>query len=182
MSNGWYIESLLRNREKIRSSVVTKEFVKFHTNSRELRDDPEILSDMDFDDENFGVLAETFEYGDEDYNNLLLVEKKLVELMENKQLSIEEANVVTGILQHKPLRRIGKELNIQSRFTIINIFRRVCSRLEFLLGDGFTDEGYLAYLAQKYGLDEEQIQRGRDYMDSNKRFYIIRQTHKGKNE
>lgn len=172
MSNGWYVESLLRNREKIRSSIIEKSYIDSSTGDR-LHSDPDTLFT---DDGDFYAVDEVviFDLYNEDYTNLLLVEKKLKELIRNKQLSTEEANVVTGILQHKSLKELGEELNIQSRVTLITIFRRVCSRLEFLLGDGFSDEGYLANLAEKYNLDEEQIQKGRDYMNSNKRLFTTK--------
>ncbi len=175
MSNGWYVETLLRNREIIKTNITTKEFVKIKTNSRELKDDPEILYDIGFDEENFGFLTEVSDFYNDDYNNLLLVENKLKELIENKQLSTEEANVTIGILQHKSLKELGKELNIKDRRTLIDIFRRVCTRLEFILGGDFSDEGYLDYMAEKYNLSESEIQKARDYMNSNKIYFLTQQ-------
>jgi len=138
--DSWYVETLLRNREQIRSDILSTEDTFNDT-----------IVNIDFD--NF------------DYNNLLLVEKTLQDLIDNGQLSKKEIRIINAILAYKSLVQIESELHIH-RTIVAKTFERVCDRIAFILGDYFTNEGYLDYITEKYGLDEAHVEKARTYISS----------------
>lgn len=148
MSDSWYVETLLRNRDIIRSDIIEYE---------QVYDDTVVYTDFDNDD----------------YNNLLLIEQTLKTLIENNQLSKKEAIIINEVLTHKSLSQIERETGM-TRVTVAKFFEGVCDRIAFILGGCFTDEGYLESLALKYNLNSEQIEKARTYMNSNKRYYSLK--------
>lgn len=140
----WYVAVLLKRRDQIRSNIVSSKYTSI---------EPEITINLD----------------DEDYNNLLIVEKKLNELKRSRYLSRKEIRVIDCILNHKSYEDIRKATGF-TRLTSSKLFERVCDRIAYLLGNGFTNEGYLASLGSKYKLTEEQINKARQFMSGNKRF------------
>lgn len=170
--NSWYVETLLRNRERVRSSIIEDDIVRANDDYNN-----QFSLDGSHDDENPGYsaiprLAVSTEVNldDDDYNNLLAVEAQLISLFKNNQLSKKEIAVVKSVLTHQPLHILEKQIGM-SRYTISSIFSKVCDRVAFLLGQEFTDDGYLELLGEKYHLTEEQIGRARAYMNSNKRHF-----------
>jgi hypothetical protein len=64
--------------------------------------------------------------------------------------------------------------NKLDRDTVTKIFKRVCNRISYKLGDYFTDDGYLNYLSQKYGLSELETKRVKSFMESKFRHRLAR--------
>jgi hypothetical protein len=143
VATSWYVEVLLRNRLQIRENILEKE----NTLTEQI-----VTADLD----------------DEDYNNLLIVEKTLQDLLNNRQLSAKEIIIINMLLQYKSLSQIEKETGY-TRMWIVKIIEDVCDRIAFILGDEFTNEGYLSRLAEKNHLTEAQIETARVYMNSNRR-------------
>jgi hypothetical protein len=162
---GWYVESLLRNRYKIYSNI----YGGTTSYGKELYDDDAdslyIEDDCTGSVNGFGFIIDV---DNDDYNNLLLVEKKIAELTDKRQISPKERMIIDSIVTGTSLTKLEEALGM-SRITIAKIFSRICSRISFLLGYSFTDEGYLDYIAGKYKLNEEQLIKARDYMSSNKK-------------
>jgi hypothetical protein len=156
MSNSsWYVEELLRNREFIKSRIkgqntnaVFDSFMPYSINS--ISNSYEIEDSIDFEDE--------------DYNNLLIAERKLDELINKGMFSETEVTIIGGILNYKPPFVLAKVIGLDHH-TIQRIFSNVCNRVASDLGDGFTDEGYLLNLAEKYKLNKEQLEIARKYMN-----------------
>lgn len=141
---GWYVAVLLKRRDQIKANICS---VKYTFK------EPEVLINLE----------------DDDYNNLLIVERKLDELRSSGFISEKESKVIGYILDHKSYDDIHK-LTGYTRITSSKLFYRVCDRIAFLLGDEFTNEGYLESLGNKYNLTEEQLERARQFMSGNKRF------------
>lgn len=139
MSQSWYVEVLLRNREQIRSNIVTKTDVPF-----------DIEEEVDLDDDV--------------YNDLLVVEKTLKDLIVTCQLSAKELLVTRLILDHKTLFQI-KQITSLDEETVSDAFDRVCNKIAMILGYEFTDNGYLEIFAKKYKLTEQQKEVARNFMN-----------------
>lgn len=146
--SAWYVETILKTRYEIRSNILT------HTNT------------------DFGCVEDA-DLENNDYNNLLLVEKTLHKLVQNKQLSCKEIIILNNVLQYKSFSQIERETGM-SRLTIVKFFENICDRVAFILGDSFTDEGYLDSLVEKYNLTEPEVEKARKYMNSNKQYYVLR--------
>lgn len=144
----WYVEYLLLNRETIRAQT--------------------LYSQSQIFDDNY-----TLDYNNDDYNNLLILEKKLVYIIEKKLLTDKELQILNAVMTNKSLVEIGKVLGI-TRFTLSKFFNTICDRLAFLLGNEFSDEGYLEHMQESYKLTDEQIEKVKEYMKSNQRHSIRR--------
>lgn len=117
------------------------------------------------------VIKEQNEIESDEYNDLLLIEKKIDSLKRDGLLSDEELETISEATGDTPgfysKSRVKRE-TLQRKFTAI------CDRLAFYLGGYFTDEGYLDYMRKKYRLDEEQLEVLRTYMKSVYKHKIIR--------
>lgn len=107
-----------------------------------------------------------------EFLDLLTVENTLKEFKEHDLLSSLEIKVLDAILEYG-IANAKYKLQLD-RETISKIFKRVCNRIAFKLGDYFTDEGYLAYLATKYNLSDRKIKRIYSYMTSKFRHKLAR--------
>ena len=132
----WYVETLLTNREYIRSEII----------QRSETGDKVLLN-----------------LNGNDYNNLLILEKTISDLYDAGNISDREIEVINLVSTAKSLRKLEKE-NKLARHSLSKAFYTVCEKLAFILGGEFTDEGYLAYIKTKYRLDEKQTDEVREYM------------------
>jgi hypothetical protein len=148
MNDAWYVESLIKNQENIWQNMY-KEVTSGNEPGYEL------------------------DLYDDDYNNLLLVQKQIKRMISNKLLSEKEVLVLESTLEGKTASDIEKEFGL-SRLTISKIFSEICDRIAIILGREFTNEGYLDYMATKHNLTPEQVEKAREYMQSNKRHAIMR--------
>jgi hypothetical protein len=110
-------------------------------------------------------LKEEHDLESEDYNNLLIIEKKAKELYELKILSTLEVQVVNLFSNGATLTDVSKEVEL-SKETILLVFRRACEKISFCLGGEFTDFGTVDELIEKHDLTEEQINELIKYMHS----------------
>jgi DNA-binding NarL/FixJ family response regulator len=144
----WYVEQLLLNSDKIRHRV--SDFLTLDT---------DFYQDSYHDlDEAVDFVATGFDYDNDTYADLLSVEMKLKYLKENNLLSKTDIAIVENVLSGKTFKAIGLELNIYE-VGVSNFFSNVCEKIGYLLGDHFTDDGYIDYLTIKYQLTDEQIEK-----------------------
>jgi hypothetical protein len=94
----------------------------------------------------------------DDYNDLLLVEKKLNELYSLGYIEEKDLKVIDVYLKCLNLEK-AQEILGMSRLTVSKIFTTVCERIGMYLGYSFTDEGFIEHMSNKYNLNEEQIKR-----------------------
>ena len=141
MGNSWYVETLLRTSNQIRSNIIT------YTTSGW-----DIVESADLDDN--------------DYNNLLLVEKTISQLVREGKISKKELEIVNLISEHRTYIQVAEDLGMD-RGTVYGIFQGVCDRIAFILGGEFTNEGYVNELGRKYRLTEEQKEQLRLHMRYN---------------
>lgn len=108
----------------------------------------------------------------DEYMDLLLVESTISEFYKNNLLSDIEMKVLDYMTNVTPTIEIPKTK--LDRDTVSKIFKRVCNRVSYKLGDYFTDGGYLNYLAKKYRLSESHIKRVKSFMESKFRYRLAR--------
>jgi hypothetical protein len=152
MSGSWYISRLIKDAIPIRSGNIgdwgiaidflclgEEETLKLHADDSDL-----FLND--------------------DYNNLLLLEKKIGELYNQGNLSSFELSVLKEMSLSKSKQQLVESLGKDYK-TIMVTFDRLTEMLGFILGGEFTNEGYLAYIAKKYNLDQEQVRKLQSFMN-----------------
>lgn len=141
----WYIENLLRNSIVIRDGIMKS------------KNDTTVLntnSDM--------------------YMDLLSVEKTVKKLSESGLINPFDIKIVNLLESGLSIEEVADKLKV-ARPTITKKFSAVCNRIAFILGDNFSDSGYLNYLADKYNLTEEQIHRAFEYMKNSSKRIITKQ-------
>jgi hypothetical protein len=92
---------------------------------------------------------------DDDYNNLLLLEKRIKELTKKNVFSPLELDILEEIYNNKNIKTLYVRLGV-SKKTFYTCFKTVCEKIAFSLGGYFTDEGYIRYMSSKYNLTEDQ--------------------------
>ena len=116
------------------------------------------------------------DFESEEYNNLLIIEKKITQLYDAGRIDPFEMAVLNYVMSNRSYSELEDLLNI-SRLTISKHFRSICDRISFSLGSEFTDEGYIEHMREKYELKDEQIEKIRQHMNSKYRHAIRRKPH-----
>src|SRR5574339_259984 len=106
---------------------------------------------------------------DDDFNDLLLIEKAVDTLREKTLLSLEDLEVLKmRESSSPPLVTKGEKFTRQRKFSAL------CDRIAYYLGGYFTDDGYLDYMQIKYGLTSEQVNTLREFIKSEYKHKIMR--------
>lgn len=109
----------------------------------------------------------------DDYNNLLLVEKAISELVSMGNIAPFEVAILNYVISNKSFTTLESVLGV-SRNTVSKYFREICDRVSFYLGFEFTDEGYLAYMKKQHKLENDDVERMRKHMQGRYRHTIRR--------
>lgn len=109
----------------------------------------------------------------DEYNNLLIIEKAINDLTKTGSMTNQELQIVNLISMGYTFRDMENILDV-SRETISKIFIATCDRISYYLGGEFTDEGMLEYMQEKYDLEDNQIDKLRNFMKSKLKHKIIR--------
>jgi len=161
----WYVQQLIRNCDKIRSSINTSPEVYFDGVV------PEVVCIENGEEENIEPLYEQYpyfvDYEDGSFQDLLLLEKTIQDLYNNKKISVLEHLIIMLYSKDTPMEDMIKQTGILSKLTIMKIFSKVCDRIGFILGGEFTDEGLIDKLSREHNLTEDQVQKVRDYLNRN---------------
>ena len=161
MSSSWYVEFLLRNRLVILSNLVPPD------SNLSLYDMKDSLSleEVDVVDQDPSYIVNL---DDDVYNDLLIVEKTVKDLIKENRFSKKEKKILALTLNGKNIVDIERLSGI-SRITVSKILGNITDRIAFILGGEFTNEGFLEYMKEKYRLSNEQLNTINSFMVSNKR-------------
>lgn len=107
------------------------------------------------------------------YFDLMLIEKTYNYLQKNNLLSGQEVDVIEGRAAGFTFEEIGENLGI-SRITASAVFSTACDKIAFVLGDYFTDDGYLSYLQDKYSFSDTDLESIYEFMLSRNRHKMKR--------
>lgn len=100
---------------------------------------------------------------DDDYNDLLLIEKAIETLKEKEELSLEDTNIIgemTGDIVGLVYKEMGQKKQVYKKYT------EICKKIGEYMGGYFTDDGYLDYMKDKYKLSDTQMETLRNYISS----------------
>lgn len=100
----------------------------------------------------------TMDFDDPEYLMLLDIDRCINNLVINNNLTGVEKELLTLVISGRPLPEISTTLGI-SLNTTKAIFNKLCNRISFILGDIFTDDGYIEYMEDEYSLTPEQVQK-----------------------
>jgi len=90
----------------------------------------------------------------DDFNDLLVLETKIKELFKAGVITAYELNMINLVQTTNSLEDVGRKLD-RSRMAVSRDFVKLCNRLAFTLGNGFTDDGYIEDIIRRYRLDTE---------------------------
>lgn len=166
----WRVRSLLINRDAIKRNVNRVELIKGYYDE-ELEDFSfrmiffDVLTGEEIDIEDIEMPAQIFDVDDEDYSDLLDVERVLKSLYHSNKFSIRDIDIINLILYGYTYREIGELLEIDKMF-VQRAFVRICNMIEKELGFDFTDFGFATGIAKRFNLTSEQIKNLLKFMES----------------
>ncbi len=155
----WIIQSLLNSRERIKNKTYIPVELDYlavgylesvEENSENGHEpgyeDPSITSD--------------------EFNDLLDVESAIDTLVSMGRISKEELDIL-----YLPA---GVKTDLYDRHTLSAKKKQICDRIAYFLGGYFTDDGYIEYMVDKYGLDQKQVETLTKYINGIHKHKIIR--------
>lgn len=113
------------------------------------------------------------DFESDEYNDLLVVEKKIKDLHEAGIISDQELLLLQYVEDGKPMSD-SKEGFGKNRISLSIDFNNLCTKIAFYIGGYFTDEGYVDYMKNKYNLTDEQVNSLLDYMKSKYKNKLLR--------
>lgn len=113
----------------------------------------------------------------DEYNDLLVIEKKIEDLCNAGIISDQELLLIRYVEDGKPMVGSKKDFG-KNRISLARDFNSLCNKIAFYVGGYFTDEGYADYMRDKYSLTDEQIDRMVDYMKSKYKNKLMRKKKK----
>lgn len=105
------------------------------------------------------------------YYDLLTVEKKIKELLENNEIAEKDILVLHYITEGMSLTEIKKAVG---KSDVSRQFNRLCTQIATSIGGEFTDEGYLEMIQNKYHLSDRQISIVENYTKSKSKHRLVR--------
>jgi hypothetical protein len=155
----WIIESLLNDRERIRSKAyIPTEFDYMAVGYLEsIEENSDSGREPGYEDPSITS---------EEFNDLLAVETAVDTLKKMGKISEEEL-----IILYLP---VGSKTDLYDRHTLSTKKKQICDRIAYFLGGYFTDDGYIEYMVNKYGLDQKQIEALTKYISGIHKHKIIR--------
>lgn len=188
----WIIQTLLSNKTKIKekSTITQKEYKDYNYGGLvELESINSVVSadgTLSFDNDNDVLYEKAYGYDDpritdDDFNDLILIEKAIKKLSETGLLSTRDLDLIEYVADGNSFsgaeKRFGKHRNY-----LVKDFQKICDRIAFYLGGYFTDDGYIHFIAKKYRLTEEQVSTLKDFIKSRFRHKILRNSLKSEKE
>lgn len=124
---------------------------------------------------NHNQIHESHNLESDDYNDLLVLEKKIKDLYLSKEISDKELNLIKAILVSSSYSGAGKLLGT-SRFTVSKRYTRLCNKIANIIGGDFLDSLYLNDLKSRYELSDDNVEKLKKYMGSKFKHKTLRKT------
>jgi len=113
------------------------------------------------------------DFDSDDYNSLLVIEKKINSMIENEMFSEQEIKILGLICEGYLFGDIEAILGV-GRSTVAKIYKNVCERISFSLGGEFTNEGFIREISKRKHLTKAEQRKLSKFMESNMRYRILR--------
>lgn len=145
----WYVRQLVLNERNIRNSIKT-EYILSHWEST-----PYGVRYLEYDIDDLVV---ELNYDDETYLDLLSVMVTFDKLVKDNLISDRDKKIFNMIHDEEAtFQDVENKLGI-SRVTVSIVFKAICNKIAYMLGDHFTNEGYIDYLSNKYSLSDQEVE------------------------
>ena len=109
----------------------------------------------------------------DDFNDLLIIEKKIEELYDAGLLSDMDIYLLDLLGSGSSMIDLQEVLGMD-RITIGRFYRRICDRISNYLGGSFTDEGLLSEMERKYKLSDKEVNILKEYMEGTRQYQLLR--------
>lgn len=113
----------------------------------------------------------------DDYNDLIVLQKKIDGLHNENIISDEEMLLIDYIEDGKPMVNSKRDFG-KNRLSVSKDINKLCDKIAFYIGGYFTDDGYIHHMTTTYKLSPEQVDTLSTYMKSRYKNKIIRKTKK----
>jgi len=156
----WYIQFLLRHREEIRESAYKEPSVNYTVSHEDGSED-------------YGYTTPNHE--SDEFNDLLLIEKTIVELYKDGIITKADINLVelVGMGMYFPdvAKKMGTGIIAD---TVADRFMKICTLTGHKLKNIFSDEEVCKTLKEKHKLTDKEVGQLRRYMKSKLKNKLIR--------
>ena len=151
----WYVRELIKDSYKIKRKVGSVNYNPMYGSTK---------ASFFFSDSDIPVgydrhlINDDNSFDDDNYNDLLSVEMAIERLKELGLISDFELDVLSLVSSGATFNYITKTLSITNP-TLRKIFKKLCDKIAFYLGDYFTDDGYIDYMQKKYNLNDDEVEK-----------------------
>ena len=101
-------------------------------------------------------IKERADINSDSYNNAIIIEKTLDDMLIDGIITEKESNVIWAISAGYSYSETARLLNIH-RLTVSEIFKRVTDRISYILGGELTDSAFLERLNTPEPLTDKEI-------------------------
>jgi hypothetical protein len=119
------------------------------------------------------IIREKHDIDSDEFNDLIVIEKKIEELYREGFLSDMDIFIINGISDGSNITELTDSLG-KSRIVIGRTFVQICDRVAYFIGGYFTDEGYLNHMREDYKLSEDDLDKLRTYMGGRFKHKLMR--------
>jgi hypothetical protein len=118
-------------------------------------------------------IKESHDFDSDDYNNLLVIEKKIAGMIENNMFSVQEKRILSLITEGYLFGDIESQIGL-GRDTVSKIYKNICERIAFSLGGEFTNDGFIREVSRRHHLSPKEQEKLILFMASNLKHKILR--------
>jgi hypothetical protein len=115
----------------------------------------------------------THDFEADDYNNLLIIEKKISDMVKNDLLTRNELRILELIKEGYLFSDIESMVGV-GRETVSKTYKNICEKIAFSLGGEFTDDGFIKEVSKRHHLTKEEERKLSRFMESNLKHKILR--------
>lgn len=119
------------------------------------------------------VIRAKNDFDSDEFNDLIVIEKKIDDLYSNGLLSDSELNIIRMVSYGIPPNSSSANIR-KNRKTISTAFSKACDRISYFLGGYFTDDGLLENMKLSYNLTDEDIDKLRLYINGKFKHTLMR--------
>lgn len=121
-------------------------------------------------------IREKHDESSDEYNNLLVLERKIDDLTKSGILTDQELRILNLLSLGYSLGDLHLILKMDRDFVSAKV-KKLTNKIAYYLGGEFTDAGYLEYMREKYKLSDEQVETLNLFINGKYYTRIARKTH-----
>lgn len=98
------------------------------------------------------------------FNNALSVKMTIEGLFKNGQISSFDASVLNGVASGFSFSELALIL-VADRKRVSNSFKQTCDKIAYMLGDEFTDTGFMYRIAARHAIGDKKEKELKEFFD-----------------